>query len=713
MKHRKRKEGFTLIELLVTIGILSIIVIIVGVIVFSNIGNSKEKSTKITMNSIKEIAIAYALEESENIMWDDESNGVSDEDKEFTCTTIQHLINKGYLKNNLVNAENGKKIDSKQFIKITKDEYSVMTSSIDSSEISSCDNKEIDFNIIIEGLYKDFDVQNERWYYDGTDEKVKTTLVVNAADSSRIKDYSFNIKLADENIRVSKDNINNDGNKFYIELSDKLTDSIKNNGKDIEVCGNISNRNDLSSNKCENVNVDFVKPTCTIDGESTTWTNSNRTISWVCNDAQSGCEPLYDGSSKSFTATTKTSQIDSYTIKDKVGNATTCNSKEINVYVDKTPPTCTDRGDSEEWTNSNRTIYWECEDIDSECDPDHNGSSKTFTTTTKTSQIDSYTIKDKAGNIIECPSRTADVYVDKAKPTTPTLSLSLNNGYVITANSSTDNYTATGEIKYYLTVNGTTYNGTNGAVNTLASSYRTSTSGITISAYSEDKAGNKSDVISKTFVVKDAQTETPTGNTTYVCSITGAQYDDYWTAYNNCVGTDQGTFTERYYCNGYQSNSIYCAYYNQVVGYRFVNYQCTYGANSYLTWHEYNWSSTNIGCPSGYQMNSGENSCSVGIIGDLCYNFGETNYLQLECYNDCISIYPNAEVVYYCNEDGNEYTSPNWCTYNYNKKPDEIITFYCPLTGNSSTNQTNIYEQCTNYCPSGTTYYLSGCYSFN
>ena len=146
---------------------------------------------------------------------------------------------------------------------------------------------------------------------------------------------------------------------------------------------------------------DATKPTCTLSGDSTTWVKTNRTIKWGCEDpldpdnnaVHSGCNPSFSGSSHEYTSTIKTDFIDEYTIKDKAGNSVKCQSQTVNVYVDKTAPSCTNSGDSTTWTTSDRTIYYGCSDDDSGCDPKHSGGSVLFNRTTTTATIDKYTIK--------------------------------------------------------------------------------------------------------------------------------------------------------------------------------------------------------------------------------------------------------------------------------------------------------------------------------
>lgn len=165
-----------------------------------------------------------------------------------------------------------------------------------------------------------------------------------------------------------------------------------------------------------NAKIDRTDPTCTNGGDSTTWVNTNRTIYWGCNDTLSKCNPNYSGGNKEYTKTKETDSISSYTIMDNAGNSVKCPARVANVYVDKTDPICDIKGESTTWTKNNRTISWNCSDEHSKCDPSYTGGSRTFNNTIKTYNIPSYTIKDNAGNVANCNSKSANVYIDKTPP---------------------------------------------------------------------------------------------------------------------------------------------------------------------------------------------------------------------------------------------------------------------------------------------------------
>ena len=151
-----------------------------------------------------------------------------------------------------------------------------------------------------------------------------------------------------------------------------------------------------NSNTCEkrvaNVYVDKTNPECKYDGESTTWTKLDRTISYGCSDTDSGCSTKIEN--KTFNKTTKVGVIPSYTIKDKAGNTTTCEKHDVNVYVDKDRPTCTvEKIDTDKESGVDVKII--CSDSDSGCEVE---SINKFNL-----KIDqSFNVKDSVGNIGTC-----------------------------------------------------------------------------------------------------------------------------------------------------------------------------------------------------------------------------------------------------------------------------------------------------------------------
>ena len=108
-----------------------------------------------------------------------------------------------------------------------------------------------------------------------------------------------------------------------------------NNGGSVR--DNADNTANCSAN--QTVKIDINPPTCVVSGDSTTYTSSNRTISYKCSDTGgSGCNTSFSGGSKEFNTTTKQGKVGPYSIKDNADNSYSCAEKTVNVYVDKTPP---------------------------------------------------------------------------------------------------------------------------------------------------------------------------------------------------------------------------------------------------------------------------------------------------------------------------------------------------------------------------------------
>ncbi len=331
------------------------------------------------------------------------------------------------------------------------------------------------------------------------------TLTLSSSDGgSGIESYQYTYNANATSVGTNHDTywVKQSGSASKTQVTSLFT-AERNQNAYWRVCDNVGNCSDKNNTM---IKIDKTAPTCTKSGDSTTWTNGNRTISWGCNDSRSGCNASYSGSSKAFTTTTTTATIAAYTIKDNAGNTTTCNARTANVYVDKTAPTCTNSGDSTTWTNGNRTIYWGCNDSQSGCNASYSGSSKAFTTSTTTATIAAYTIKDKVGNTTTCSARTANVYVDKTAPT---------------CTSSGDSTTWTnGNRTIYWGCNDS-QSGCNASYSGSSKAFTTSTKTANIAAYTiKDIVGNTTTCGARTanvYVDKEAPTINKTNITSANC----------------------------------------------------------------------------------------------------------------------------------------------------------------------------------------------------
>ncbi|MBE6155728.1 MAG: prepilin-type N-terminal cleavage/methylation domain-containing protein [Firmicutes bacterium] len=302
-----------------------------------------------------------------------------------------------------------------------------------------------------------------------------------------------------------------------------------------------------------NVYVDKTAPSCTNSGDNYSWTNRDVTITYGCNDAESGCNASYSGGTKTFNTTTTTSKINSYTVKDKVGNSATCPARTANVYVDKTAPSCTNSGDNYSWTNRDVTITYGCLDSESGCNASYSGGTKTFNTTTMTSKINSYTIKDSAGNSKTCLARTASVYVDKTAPSITYFNVSSNDRY--NSNNTTaslmgsDSHSGVDKVCLTLTNNSNTcawIDVSNSSYSTYYyfNSYNGSGDSHILYAFVKDNAGNVSSAGSyyyRLYKTCDQTTSYSSGTTqcTKKCGG-GVQYNTFET-YDYYFGSSCGT----------------------------------------------------------------------------------------------------------------------------------------------------------------------------
>ena len=207
-----------------------------------------------------------------------------------------------------------------------------------------------------------------------------------------------------------------------------ISDSVKTKALSYTITDNAGNSSTCS--KTANIYIDKIKPTCSFSGESTSWTNASnasRTITATCADTVSGCTTATASKTWTITESTKTKAL-SYTITDNAGNSETC-SKTANIYIDKVKPTCSFSGESTSWlnaSNASRTITATCADTVSGCTTATASKTWTITESTKTKAL-SYTITDNAGNSETC-SKTANIYIDKVKPTISAKQSSLGLG---------------------------------------------------------------------------------------------------------------------------------------------------------------------------------------------------------------------------------------------------------------------------------------------
>ena len=204
---------------------------------------------------------------------------------------------------------------------------------------------------------------------------------------------------------------NTDGNSLTIK-DDGITEV---SGTVYDIAGN--------SNRCTTtIKKDSVTPQCDIQIVSGTegndpWYKSNVSLKVVGNSGKSKVKNIgiSTSSTVNFNAQNLTIVNDGKTtvygyVQNEAGKTGRCTAT---IQKDSTPPTCLCLGESTTWTKNNRKITTQCNDSTSGCVT--SSFYNIFNKTTKTGSV-SHTISDNAGNTTNC-SKTANVYVDKTKPT--------------------------------------------------------------------------------------------------------------------------------------------------------------------------------------------------------------------------------------------------------------------------------------------------------
>ena len=384
---KQKRKGFTLIELLAIIFIIGIIVGIGSFFITNIIQNSKNRTQELTLANIKKTASIYVQENPNEITWVYSTDGI------YSCVSIKNLINKGFLKEAVT--ENSDLTDDTYIIVTKNDSNTIISEELDQSK--KCFSK-LSCSIEFTGTKG-----NNGWYQTAGNVELK---IENPNSEEIIQTGLSNHSTEEFNNLTSAEQINDtSGTTWYGYIQDGL--------------GNI-----FSCQK--EIKIDSIPPTCTSTGGETIWTKNNRTIKVECSDDNSGCSAV----TKTFNTTTETANV---TIKDGAGNTATC---PINVYVDKTAPTCVSSGGSDDYAQS-ITLKGTCSDIHSGCVPStasnrvYDESGNVYWTIDSDgiwTSLSPGTVYDQAGNSTVCPNdQTAKI---STKPATPTITNPTNGNWV-------------------------------------------------------------------------------------------------------------------------------------------------------------------------------------------------------------------------------------------------------------------------------------------
>ena len=371
MKIEKDKNGFTLTEILGVLVILGLLLLLIVPSILNKVRVNEKEIKKAQENMV---------ENSTNIYMDQDKDTYPNTEGNVYCIAIQTLIANGKVNENLKDATS-KDLDFKK----------------KSVEVTIGKNGNRSFKVV--------NACNEIKYKN-------ITFEVGPKDNSQWTQYKY-VKITYPNMgEIYANEYSIDGGRTWKAVvgDTKITENFNANGK---VMARMTGRT-IIKGEYPVKRIDTTPPTCNFSGgDWTTWTNKIRTVTLTGTDNESGINQNFKGTTWNFSQTTGTENL-SYTIKDNVGNEIRC-SKNANIYVDTTKPTCSWSGESTTWTESQRTIKVIGTDSHSGIDTNQQGTTWTYPSTTSTAAL-SYIIKDKAGNEMDC-SKTANIYVDTTKPT--------------------------------------------------------------------------------------------------------------------------------------------------------------------------------------------------------------------------------------------------------------------------------------------------------
>ena len=394
----KNKRGFTLVEILAAITILGILTGVAVVAVSGVIENGKNEHYETAENNLVLAGQSYVQTNRAAL-----PKAIGQKTKIPLAT----LVEKNYIQPIKDYSDNNCDLEDSyvQVFKYSQKDYSyipVLKCGTDGNVYDGTKDRETTYDPEITAKI----VVDE--------EKNSAEAQVSIQGNDKLMTYSYIVYRGSKEVKKSG-SVSVKGFKESVSFKIPLTDYTPGKLKVVISATNIYGNDDtLTVTKTV---ADTKAPTCIIklEDETTTakeWVSGTRKITVGCEDGDgSGC--TRESYSKTFRKTTKNGEI---IIADEAGNSTVCN---VSVYLDNTAPSCTNTGDSTSWTSGNRTIKYGCKDGEDEsgCDPNNSGGERVFSSTTKTSSIASYTIKDKAGNSTTCAARTANVYVDKTAPT--------------------------------------------------------------------------------------------------------------------------------------------------------------------------------------------------------------------------------------------------------------------------------------------------------
>ncbi len=315
----KNKKGFTLIELLVTIALM-LSILGIAIVSFINVSNKKKEEAWEKVKNQTELAAEEYFNDNAYYLTGEKSARVS----------IGKLVSENYL-NIVTNPITGKAVNNCDYVDVTYSENGYSYKYVENTNNKVCDTD--NYIITSEVGAPEIDVKltnkvsSTGWYI--TDTKIKATVKQNGNGAiASVKYCTTSSGNCDnyQSLSLTKDNVYNvtnyklSANKGGVDGESVRTTFTATNTAGKTVIGYVTYKKDTEN------------PVCASNNGSTTWTNSNRTITWNCKDNTSKC--VKNKYSKKFE---KSTQIGYQDIYDNAGNKTQCSA---NVYLDKDAPTC-------------------------------------------------------------------------------------------------------------------------------------------------------------------------------------------------------------------------------------------------------------------------------------------------------------------------------------------------------------------------------------
>ncbi len=329
----KNNKGFTLVELIVVIALM-ISLLVIAIVSYVNISNQKKEEAWDNTKQEAEVA-GQQYFETNGYMLETLIDGENAEDGSKVLISIGALVEEGYL-TRVVNPVTGNLVNECDYIEVTKENGAYNYTYVENTDDTVCKTEsfiktEVPGGPSISANKSGTEGENE-YYISEVNMEAKAKTNNNGAISS----FSYCTYNGDEGdyVNCDKKSLPVESDNVYNVTNEAGNDGNKAiDGSNLHTYFEVTNVVGKSAKVIVSYKKDTVKPSCSKqEGVSTTWTNKTRNVVQYCSDDTSGCTK--DKTELTYSTDKKT---DTVTISDNAGNKSTCN---VNVYVDKTAPTC-------------------------------------------------------------------------------------------------------------------------------------------------------------------------------------------------------------------------------------------------------------------------------------------------------------------------------------------------------------------------------------